>query len=81
MRKIIMLKNGGAVIDISPLEDVDFAIIYHNRECLILENRLDEECQVYYNPDIDKQPEASREIKTSSKKPSKRIKAKTVSTK
>jgi hypothetical protein len=77
MRKIILLKNGGAVIDISPLEDVDFAIIYHNRECLILENRLDGDSQVYYNPDIDK-PTASREIKTSSKKPAKRLKAKTI---
>lgn len=78
MRKIIMLKNGGAVIDISPLEDVDFAIIYHNRECLILENTLDGECEVYYNPNIDKQPTASREIKTSSRKPAKRLKAKTI---
>ena len=78
MRKIIMLKNGGCVIDISPLEDVDFAIIYHNRECLILENTLDGECEVYYNPNIDKQPKASREIKTSSKKPAKRVKAKTI---
>ena len=76
-----MLKNGGAVIDISPLEDVDFAIIYHNRECLILENTLDGECEVYYNPNIDKQPTASREIKTSSKKPAKRLKARTVTTK
>jgi len=78
MRKIILLKNGGAVIDISPLEDVDFAIIYYNRECLILENRLDGDSQVYYNPNIDKQPTASREIKTSSKKPAKRLKAKTI---
>ncbi len=74
-----MLKNGGAVIDISPLEDVDFAIIYHNRECLILENRLDGECEVYYNPNIDKWPTASREIKTSGKKQTaKRLKAKTI---
>ena len=76
-----MLKNGGAGIDISPLEDVDFAIIYHNRECLILENTLDGECEVYYNPNIDKQPTASREIKTSRKKPAKRLKARTVTTK
>ena len=73
-----MLKNGGAVIDISPLEDVDFAIIYHNRECLILENTLDGECEDYYNPNIDKQPTASREIKTSRKKPAKRLKDKTI---
>jgi len=79
MRKIIMLKNGGCVIDISPLEDVDFAIIYHNRECLILENTLDGECEVYYNPNIDKQPTASRKTKTSGKKQAaKQFKAKTI---
>lgn len=81
MRKIITLKNGGAVIDISPLTDIDFAIIYHGRECLILENMLDGEFEGYYNPNIDKQPTASREIKTSRKKPAKRLKARTVTTK
>lgn len=78
MRKIIMLKNGGAVIDISPLEDVDFAIIYHNRECLILENRLDGECEVYYNPNIDKPLTVSNPKKTSGKKQAKVLKAKTI---
>ena len=81
MRKIIMLKNGGCVIDISPLEDVDFAIIYHNRECLILENMLDGECQAHYNPNIDKQPAANRKIKTISKQKVSSFKAKTVTTK
>lgn len=81
MRKIITLKNGGAVIDISPLTDIDFAIIYHGRECLILENMLDGEFEGYYNPNI-KLLTASRKNKTSSKKQkSLRLKGKTVTTK
>jgi hypothetical protein len=74
MRKIITLKNGGAVIDISPLTDIDFAIIYHGRECLILENMLDGEFEGYYNPNI--KLKQSSETKTSCKK--KQLKAKTI---
>lgn len=74
MRKIITLKNGGAVIDISPLTDIDFAIIYHGRECLILENMLDGEFEGYYNPNI--KLKQSSKTKTSCKK--KQLKAKTI---
>ena len=80
MRKIITLKNGGAVIDISPLTDIDFAIIYHDRECLILENTLDGGFEAYYNPSI-KPLAVSGKTKTSGKKQAKQFKAKTVTTK
>jgi hypothetical protein len=78
MRKIITFKNGGACIDISPMTDIDFAIIYHGRECLILENMLDGEFEAYYNPSI-KPLAVSNPKKTSGKKQTaKGLKAKTI---
>ena len=81
MRKIIKLKNGGCVIDISPMTEWDFAAVFHDREMLILENCLDGEIRRGYNPNI-KPLETSIKNKTSSKKPtSKPLKARTVTTK
>ena len=80
MNKLIKLKSGGCVIDISPMTEWDFAAIFHDREMLILENSLDGEIRRGYNPNI-KPLTVSRKTKTSGKKPAKQFKAKTVTTK
>jgi hypothetical protein len=81
MHKLIHLKNGGAVIDISPLTDIDIAVIFHGREMLVLENMLDGTFDRQYNPNC-KLKAVSRKNKTSSKKQtSKPLKARTVTTK
>ena len=77
MHKLMTLKNGGACIDISPMTEWDFAAVFHDREMLILENCLDGEIRRGYNPAI-KPLTVSRKTKTSSKKPAKRLKAKTI---
>ena len=78
MNKLIKLKSGGCVIDISPMTEWDFAAIFHDREMLILENCLDGEIRRGYNPAI-KPLTVSRKTKTSGKKPAKQFKAKTIS--
>ena len=80
MNKLIKLKSGGCVIDISPMTEWDFAAIFHDREMLILENCLDGEIRRGYNPAI-KPLTVSNPKKTSGKKPAKQFKAKTVTTK
>ena len=80
MNKLIKLKSGGCVIDISPMTEWDFAAVFHDREMLILENSLDGEIRRGYNPNI-KPLAVSRKTKTSGKKPAKQFKAKTVTTK
>lgn len=81
MNKLIQLKSGGCVIDISPMSEWDFAAIFHDREMLILENCLDGEIRRGYNPNI-KPLAVSRKTKTSGKKQTaKGLKAKTVTTK
>ena len=80
MNKLLQLKSGGCVIDISPMTEWDFAAIFHDREMLILENCLDGEIRRGYNPAI-KPLTVSRKTKTSGKKPAKQFKAKTVTTK
>ena len=80
MNKLLQLKSGGCVIDISPMSEWDFAAIFHDREMLILENCLDGEIRRGYNPAI-KPLTVSRKTKTSGKKPAKQFKAKTVTTK
>ena len=77
MNKLIKLKSGGCVIDISPMTEWDFAAIFHDREMLILENSLDGEIRRGYNPNI-KPLTVSRKTKTSGKKPAKQFKAKTI---
>ena len=81
MNKLLQLKSGGCVIDISPMTEWDFAAIFHDREMLILENCLDGEIRRGYNPNI-KPLAVSRKTKTSGKKQTaKQFKAKTVTTK
>ena len=72
MNKLIKLKSGGCVIDISPMTEWDFAAIFHDREMLILENSLDGEIRRGYNPNI-KPLAVSRKTKTSGKKPAKQF--------
>lgn len=81
MNKLLQLKSGGCVIDISPMSEWDFAAVFRGREMLILENnKLDGEIRRGYNPSIE--PLAvSRKTKTSGKKLAKQFKAKTVTTK
>ncbi len=50
MNKLVKLKSGGCVIDISPMTEWDFAAVFHDREMLILENCLDGEIRRGYNP-------------------------------
>ena len=81
MNKLIKLKSGGCVIDISPMTEWDFAAIFHDREMLILENSLDGEIRRGYNPSI-KPLTIGNPKKTSGKKQTaKGLKAKTVTTK
>lgn len=81
MNKLIKLKSGGCVIDISPMTEWDFAAVFHDREMLILENSLDGQIRRGYNPSI-KPLTVSRKTKTSGKKKiAKQFKAKTVTTK
>jgi len=81
MNKLIKLKSGGCVIDISPMTDWDFAAVFHDREMLILENMLDGKIRRGYNPAI-KPLTVSNPKKTSGKKQTaKQFKAKTVITK
>jgi len=78
MNKLIKLKSGGCVIDISPMTDWDFAAVFHDREMLILENMLDGKIRRGYNPAI-KPLAVSRKTKTSGKKQTaKGFKAKTI---
>ena len=77
MNKLLQLKSGGCVIDISPMTAWDFAAVFHGREMLILENCLDGEIRRGYNPNI-KPLTVSRKTKTSGKKPAKQFKAKTI---
>ena len=77
MNKLIQLKSGGCVIDISPMTAWDFAAVFHGREMLILENCLDGEIRRGYNPNI-KPLTVSRKTKTSGKKQAKQFKAKTI---
>ena len=77
MNKLIKLKSGGCVIDISPMTEWDFAAIFHDREMLILENCLDGEIRRGYNPAI-KPLTVGNPKKRSGKKPAKRLKAKTI---
>jgi len=79
MNKLLQLKSGGCVIDISPMSEWDFAAVFHGREMLILEhNKLDGKIRRGYNPSI-KPLTVSRKIKTSSKKQKVlRLKAKTI---
>ena len=78
MNKLIKLKSGGCVIDISPMTDWDFAAVFHDREMLILENMLDGEIRSGYNPAI-KPLAVSRKTKTSGRKQTaKGLKAKTI---
>jgi hypothetical protein len=78
MNKLIKLKSGGYVIDISPMTEWDFAAIFHDREMLILENMLDGKIRRGYNSNI-KPLALSRKTKTSGKKQSaKQFKAKTI---
>ena len=79
MNKLIKLKSGGCVIDISPMTEWDFAAVFHDREMLILENCLDGEIRRGYNPSIEPLT-VSRKTK-SKKQPAKGLKAKTVTTK
>jgi len=67
MNKLIKLKSGGCVIDISPMTDWDFAAVFHDREMLILENMLDGKIRRGYNPAI-KPLTVSNPKKTSGKK-------------
>ncbi len=81
MNKLVKLKSGGCVIDISPMTEWDFAAVFHDREMLILENCLDGEIRRGYNPKI-KPLTVSRKTKTSGKKQTaKGLKAKTVTAK
>jgi hypothetical protein len=81
MHKLIKLKSGGCVIDISPMTEWDFAAVFHDREMLILENCLDREIRRGYNPNC-KLKAASIKNKTSSKKQKPLLlKARTVTTK
>ena len=77
MNKLIKLKSGGCVIDISPMTEWDFAAVFHDREMLILENSLDGEIRRGYNPAI-KPLAVSGKTKTSGKKQAKQFKAKTI---
>jgi hypothetical protein len=78
MNKLIKLKSGGCVIDISPMTDWDFAAVFHDREMLILENCLDGEIRRGYNPAI-KPLAVSRKTKTNGRKQTaKGLKAKTI---
>jgi hypothetical protein len=78
MNKLIKLKSGGCVIDISPMTDWDFAAVFHDREMLILENCLDGKIRRGYNSNI-KPLALSNPKKTSGKKQSaKQFKAKTI---
>ena len=78
MNKLIKLKSGGCVIDISPMTDWDFAAVFHDREMLILENMLDGKIRRGYNPAI-KPLTVSNPKKTSGKKQTaKGLKAKTI---
>jgi hypothetical protein len=78
MNKLIKLKSGGCVIDISPMTDWDFAAVFHDREMLILENMLDGKIRRGYNPAI-KPLAVSRKTKTSGRKQTaKGLKAKTI---
>ena len=80
MNKLIKLKSGGCVIDISPMTEWDFAAIFHDREMLILENCLDGEIRHGYNPNI-KPLTVGNPKKTSGKKQTaKQFKARTVTT-
>ena len=80
MNKLLQLKSGGCVIDISPMSEWDFAAIFHDREMLILENCLDGEIRRGYNPAI-KPLTVSNPKKTSGKKQTaKQFKARTVTT-
>lgn len=79
MNKLLQLKSGGCVIDISPMTAWDFAAVFHGREMLILENCLDGEIRRGYNPSIEPLT-VSRKTK-SKKQPAKGLKAKTVTTK
>ena len=80
MNKLIKLKSGGCVIDISPMTEWDFAAVFHDREMLILENCLDGQIRRGYNPNI-KPLTVSNPKKTSGKKQTaKGLKAKTVTT-
>lgn len=80
MNKLLQLKSGGCVIDISPMTAWDFAAVFHDREMLILENCLDGEIRRGYNPAI-KPLTVSNPKKTSGKKQTaKGLKAKTVTT-
>jgi hypothetical protein len=67
MNKLIKLKSGGCVIDISPMTDWDFAAVFHDREMLILENCLDGKIRRGYNSNI-KPLTVSNPKKTNSKK-------------
>jgi hypothetical protein len=78
MNKLIQLKSGGCVIDISPMTAWDFAAVFHGREMLILENCLDGKIRRGYNSNI-KPLALSRKTKTSGKKQAaKQFKAKTI---
>ena len=78
MNKLLQLKSGGCVIDISPMSEWDFAAIFHDREMLILENCLDGEIRRGYNPAI-KPLTVGNPKKTSGKKQTaKQFKAKTI---
>ena len=78
MNKLIKLKSGGCVIDISPMTDWDFAAVFHDREMLILENMLDGKIRRGYNSNI-KPLTVSKPKKTSGKKQTaKGFKAKTI---
>ena len=78
MNKLIQLKSGGCVIDISPMTEWDFAAVFHDREMLILENMLDGEIRRGYNPSIEPLT-VSRKTK-SKKQTANQFKAKTVTT-
>ena len=67
MNKLIQLKSGGCVIDISPMTEWDFAAVFHGREMLILENMLDGKIRRGYNSNI-KPLAVSNPKKTSGKK-------------
>ena len=78
MNKLIKLKSGGCVIDISPMTEWDFAAIFHDREMLILENCLDGEIRRGYNPSIEPLTVSNPKKTSGKKKTAKGLKAKTI---
>ena len=81
MNKLIHLKNGGAVIDISPLTDIDIAVIFHGREMLVLENMLDGTFDRQYNPNCKLKAVSSKNKTSGKKQKPLLLKARTVTTK